>query len=70
MQIKFRPGNLNLQLRIRFCDASTVDVAQLREALAKFMSRISGLFVQRKAHSIQGYTQFAPGLHSLCLGGD
>lgn len=45
-------------LRIRFCDASTVDVAQLRAALDGFISRITSLFVNRKADSVQGYTNF------------
>lgn len=52
--------------RIRFCDKSTVDVAQLRSAMDDFMARITGLFLQQKASQIHSYTRHVSGLLSLC----
>ena len=52
-----------VKLRIRFCDSSTINVAQLRQTMDQFLSRISTLFVQRKAAHIHCFTQHVAGFH-------
>eukprot|EP00435_Cladocopium_sp_Y103_P021208 s316_g5.t1 len=54
------------ELRIRFNDRNTVDVAQLRAAMDSFMDRVTALFVKRKACNIHCYTHAASWLHLGC----
>ena len=57
----FHKFHILSKLRIRFCDSSTIDVAQLRQTMDQFLSRINVLFVQRKAAQIHCFTRHATG---------